>query len=95
MNYLKSLIKANTLDSSKSFAMVSCVFLGIFLGLVLGFCMIWDVCTNGYIKTDSNTIWWTLAGIGVMITGGSAAKIISENKNIFNKKEEIKDGRRE
>lgn len=95
MEYLKSLIKANTLDSSKSFSMVACVLSGIFLVLILGFCLVWDVCTNGYIKTDSNTILCTLIGIGGMIAGSSAAKIVSEHKNIINKKEEIKDGRRE
>lgn len=87
MEYLKSLIRANTLDSSKSFAMIACVLVGSFLGLVLGFCLIWDVCTNGYIKTDSDTILCTLIGIGGMIAGSSVAKIVSERKNIINKKE--------
>lgn len=85
MQYLKSLIRANTLDSSKSFAMISCVFLGIFLGLVLAFCLIWDVCTNGYIKTDSETIICMLIGIGSVIIGGSSPKIISERKKVFKK----------
>lgn len=87
MEYLKSLIRANTLDSSKSFAMIACVLVGSFLGLVLGFCLIWDVCTNGYIKTDADTILCTLIGIGGMIAGSSVAKIVSERKNIINKKE--------
>lgn len=85
--YLKSLIRANTLDSSKSFSMVSCVFLGLFLGLVLGFCIIWDTVTNGYIKTDADTIWWMLTGIAVIVTGGSVAKIAWERKNHIDKKE--------
>lgn len=85
--YLKSLIRANTLDSSKSFSMISCVFLGLFLGLVLGFCIIWDTVTNGYIKTDADTIWWMLTGIAVIVTGGSVAKIAGERKNHVDKKE--------
>lgn len=86
--YLKSLIKADTGDSSKSFSVVVSVLLGAFLGLVLSFCLVWDVCTNGYVKTGSETIWWTLAGIAVLITGGSVAKVMSEMK--LNKKEERK-----
>lgn len=90
--YLKSLIRANTLDSSKSFSMISCVFLGIFLGVILGFCLIWDVCTNGFIKTNADTILCMLIGIGAIITGGSVAKIAGERKSINNKKE-INDGK--
>lgn len=92
--YLKSLIRANTLDSSKSFTMIACVALGTFLGLVLGFCMVWDVCTNGFIKTNADTILCTLIGIGAIVTGGSVAKIAGERKNIINKKG-VEDGRRE
>lgn len=90
MEYLKSLIRANTLDSSKSFAMVSSVSLGIYLGFILGFCLIWDVCTNGYIKTDADTILCTLIGIGSMITLSSAAKIAKEirvKKEVKNEKD--------
>lgn len=85
MEYLKSLIRANTLDSSKSFSMVSCVLSGLFLVLILGFCMIWDTCTNGYIKTDADTILCTLIGIGGMIAGSSVAKIAGERKKVIKK----------
>lgn len=94
-DYLKSLIRANTLDSSKSFSMLACVFLGLFLGAVLGFCLIWDTVTNGYIKTDADTIWWTLTGIAVIVTGGSVAKIASERKIVVNAKKEVNNGKRE
>lgn len=93
-DYIKSLIRANTLDSSKSFSMISCVLSGLFLVIILGFCLVWDVCTNGYIKTDSDTILCTLIGVGGMIAGGSVAKIAGERKNIINKKE-VEDGKRE
>lgn len=92
IGYIKSLIRANTLDSSKSFAMVSSVLLGFFLGIVLGFCLIWDVCTNGYIRTDSETILCTLIGIGSMITLSSVSKIAKEIKTTAkNKTENEKD----
>ena len=50
--YLKSLIKANSLDSSKSFALVLSSIVGALIGFCVCFCLIWDVCTNGYLKTD-------------------------------------------
>ncbi len=78
--YLKSLIRANSLDSSKSFVMLVCAGLGSFLGFIMGFCLVWDVVTNGYIKTEGDTIWWMLVGISVIVTGGSLAKIAGERK---------------
>lgn len=92
--YLRSLIRANTLDSSKSFSMIACVILGLFLGVILGFCLVWDTVVNGYIKTDADTILCMLIGIGAIVTGGSVAKIAGERKNIINKKE-VEDGKRE
>ncbi len=50
--YLKSLIRANTLDSSKSFALVLSSIVGALIGLCVCFCLIWDVCVNGSLKTD-------------------------------------------
>lgn len=37
--YLKSLIRANTLDSSKSFALVLSILVGAFIGLCVGFAL--------------------------------------------------------
>lgn len=53
------------------------------------FCLIWDVCTNGYIKTDLNDLGWFLVGIGVYMAGGSVPKTISDvaRKKKVNKEE--------
>lgn len=85
--YLKSLIRANTLDSSKSFSMIAGVFSGAFLVFIVGFCLVWDVCTNGYIKTDSDTILCTLIGVGGMMAGSSVAKIVGEKRKNINQKD--------
>ena len=45
--YLKSLVRADTLDSSKSFAMLLSVCIGALIGLCVCFCLVWDVCANG------------------------------------------------
>lgn len=47
--YLKSLIKADTLDSSKNFALVLSCIVGAVMGFCVCFCLIYDVCSNGYI----------------------------------------------
>lgn len=83
--YLKSLIKANTLDSSKSFGLLCSIFTGSMLAICVMFCLVWDVCTNGYIKTDLKSLGWFLIGIGVFMAGGSAPKTISD---VIKKKKE-------
>lgn len=54
--YLKSLIKADTLDSSKNFALVLSCIVGAVMGFCVCFCLIYDVCSNGYIKTDLDSL---------------------------------------
>lgn len=55
-SYFRSLVKSGTLDSSKSFALLLSVIIGAIIGLVVCFCLIWDVVTNGYIKTNLNEL---------------------------------------
>ena len=62
--YLKSLIKANSLDSSKSFALVLSSIVGALIGFCVCFCLIWDVCTNGYLKTDLDALGLFMLCIG-------------------------------
>lgn len=78
--YLKSLIKANTLDSSKSFALVLSSLIGAFVGLCVCFCLIWDVCANGYIRTDLDALGLFMLCIGGFMAGGGINKAISERK---------------
>lgn len=91
--YLKSLIKAGTLDSSKSFALVLSVLVGNGIGLSVCFCLIWDVCTNGYLKTDLDGLGVFLLCVGGFMAGGGVNKALSEKrKNVksINNKEEAK-----
>lgn len=52
------------------------------------FCLVWDVCTNGYIKTNLESLGWFLVGIGIYMAGGSVPKTISDmsKKRINNEK---------
>lgn len=78
MEYIQSLIKANTLDSSKSFALVLSVFVGALIGLCVCFCLIWDVCGNGYVKTDLDSLGIFLLCVGGFMAGGGVNKALSE-----------------
>ena len=78
IQYIKSLIKANTLDSSKSFALVLSVLVGALIGLCVCFCLIWDVCSNGFVKTDLDSLGIFLLCAGGFMAGGGVNKAISE-----------------
>lgn len=78
IEYIKSLIKANTLDSSKSFALVLSVLVGALIGICVCFCLIWDVCSNGYLKTDLDSLGIFLLCAGGFMAGGGVNKALSE-----------------
>lgn len=78
IEYIKSLIKANTLDSSKSFALVLSVLVGALIGICACFCLIWDVCSNGYIRTDLDSLGIFLLCAGGFMAGGGLNKAMSE-----------------
>lgn len=76
--YLKSLIQADTLNSSKSYALVLSVSIGALCGIVTCFCLIWDVVTNGYIKTDLDSLGIFFLCVGGYMAGGGINKAVSE-----------------
>jgi len=78
IEYIKSLIKANTLDSSKSFALVLSVLVGALIGLCVCFCLIYDVCSNGFVKTDLDSLGIFLLCAGGFMAGGGLNKAVSE-----------------
>lgn len=88
--YLKSLIRANSLDSSKSFALLLSVGTGAFIGLCVCFCLLWDVCTNGYVKTDLDGLGMFLLCVGGFMAGGGLNKALGERKRKNNNNEEVR-----
>lgn len=78
LRYLRLLIRANSLESSKSFAMVVSVLVGAFIGFVICFCLLWDVTQNGYIKTDLDSLGIFLLCAGGFMAGGGINKAIAE-----------------
>ena len=80
IEYIKSLIKADTLDSSKSFSLVLSVLVGALIGICVCFCLIWDVCVNGYIKTDLGSLGIFLLCVGGFMAGGGASKVLADGR---------------
>lgn len=78
LEYIRSLIKADTLDSSKSFGLLCSILTGSMLGMSVIFCLVWDVCTNGYIKTDLYGLGFFVGCVGGLMFLGSAPKTISD-----------------
>lgn len=80
LKYLKSLIRANSLDSSKSFTMVVSNFVGAAVGLTVCLCLLVDVWRNGYIKTDLDSLGLFLLCVGGYMAGGGLNKALAERK---------------
>lgn len=81
MEYLKSLVKAGTLDSSKSFALVVSVLVGALVGVCVCFCLVWDVVVNGHVETDLDGLGVFLLCVGGYMAGGGITKSLSERRN--------------
>lgn len=62
---IKSSIDVNSSMSVSSVSLLISSFIGFLLGLVMCFVLVYDVVTNGYIKTDL-----TDAGIFLLCSGG-------------------------
>lgn len=93
--YLKSLIQKGTPDNAKSFSMVVSVVVGFITGLCICFVLVYDVVTNGYIKTDLIDLGMFSLCVGGYITGSSLAGIFEDKyrnkfKNIVPPKDEKK-----
>ena len=83
--YLKSLIRANSFDSSKSFALVLSVLVGALIGLCVCFCLVWDVCSNGHLVRYVEGWGLLLLCTGAFMAGGGVNKALSERKKTLNK----------
>lgn len=77
--FLRSVMQEGSLDSSKSFALVVSVLTGSIISLCVCFVMIYDVCSNGYLKTDLNDLGIFLLCIGGYVAGGGINKALTEN----------------
>lgn len=80
IQYLKSLIKSDSGDSSKSFALLLSIISGFLMSLCVSFVMIWDVVTNNYMKTNLSELGLFVLCIGGFMAGGGLSKTVSDYK---------------
>jgi hypothetical protein len=76
--YFKKLGDINDSNSSKSFALLVSTITGGILSIAVCFILIFDVLTNGYVKTDLADLGIFLLCIGGYIAGSGVTKAISE-----------------
>ena len=65
------------------FAFQACFFghaIGAVMGLCVCFCLIYDVCSNGYIKTDLDSLGIFMLRICCFMAGGGINKALAERK---------------
>ena len=77
-NYLKSLIRNDTGDSSKSFGLVCSVIVGSFIGVVIGIVLLYDGLVDGTLDSDLWMVGWFLFCDSVFIFGGGLNKTLAE-----------------
>lgn len=80
LEYLRSLMRADTPDSSRSFALVLSCGVGALAGLCVCFCLVWDVCANGYVRTDLDSLGVFMLCTGGFMAGGGLNKALGERK---------------
>ena len=87
--YMKSLIETDTGNSSKSFALVMSTVISFITGLVIYFVISYDVISNGYVKTDLESMGIFMLCIGSYIAASGVPKIFGDksfysSKNQYN-----------
>lgn len=83
MKFWRSLISINKPESSRSFTLVVSAFVAFLLGVAVAFVLIWDVITNGYIKTNLEDLGIFMVSIGGFLAGGSVSKVFAGKKSTY------------
>ena len=94
--YLASLIRNDTGNSSKSFALVMSTLISCVMSLIVGGILVYDVYCNGYINTDLEKLGIFMLCIYSGVPASGVPKIFGEKwfngrreEEIKNKEEEI------
>lgn len=77
-NYMRSVIKSGSMDSSKTFALIAATLASTFLVICIGFCLCWDVISNGVIDTDTETLSWIIIALSTFMGGSAIPKVFGE-----------------
>ena len=90
--YMKSLIETDTGNSSKSFALVMSTVISFITGLVICFVISYDVISNGYVKTDLESMGIFMLCIGSYIAASGVPKIFGDRSFYSSKNQSNFDG---
>lgn len=80
LEYIRSLINADSRNSSKRFALIVSTIISAIIGLTVCFCLVYDVTKNGYIKTDLESLGFFLICAGFYMIGGGFNKAVYDNR---------------
>jgi Zn-finger nucleic acid-binding protein len=78
IRFTKSLISSRGTDDSKNFTLILSAIISFFVGLVVCFSIVFDVITNGYIKSDLEEVGIFMLCVGGYMAGGSVSKIFGD-----------------
>ncbi len=76
--FIKSLVRNNTGNSSKSFGLVISAIVGALMGLAVTICLIWDVSIDGVVNTNLGDLGIFVLCVGAYTFGSGANKMLSE-----------------
>lgn len=78
INILTALIKNGNGISVKSFFLLAVTIVGCIILLSISFAMIWDVITNGYLKSDLLSVSALIGSITTLFGAAGFTKVASE-----------------
>lgn len=76
--YLQSLISVDSVNSSKSFTLVLSAIIAFMSGVVVCFVLVYDVVTNGYIKSNLEDMGIFMLCMGGYMAGSGVPKIFGD-----------------
>ena len=90
-SYMRTLLDVQSPNSSKSFTLVLSAIVSAFIGLTMCFVIIYDVITNGYVKTDLNDAGIFLLCVGGYMAGAGVTKAVVDRRERRRRREKGSD----
>lgn len=93
--FVKQLLDVTKPGSSKSFALLVSAITGGLVCVCIMYCLIWDVVTNGYIKTNLYELGIFILCVGGYVAGSGVTKTVvdSMKKRVEKGEEKIEEGK--
>ena len=82
--YLTELVRVNSGHSSKAFFLVAVTLIGCLLLFCVAFVMVWEVVTNGTIRTDLMGLSAFVGSVASLFVTAGITKVYGEKKELKN-----------